>query len=96
MLFLFPPLSLGWDSGYSHMRKKKQSFEKDVQYISKDQPLWHLIFFPRTRCVFTWRCGFECPVVHERRSSAPTESAPSMTIRVVERGPAVEAQWREL
>lgn len=37
--FSFSPLSLGWDSGYSHMRK--QSVE-NLQYL-KGPVLWHLL-----------------------------------------------------
>lgn len=95
MLF-FPPLSLGWDSGYSHMRK--QSI-KNCQYL-KGPVLWHLI--PSlgldcwTRCVFTWWCGFETgkhPVVYEGHWLRVLHQWP---LGVVERSPAAEAQQWEL
>lgn len=44
-------------------------------------------------------CGFEAgerPVVYARHFSALTESAPSMTIREVKRGPTAEARRWEL
>ncbi len=45
--------------------------------------------------VLVWFWGW-CPVVYERHFSALTESAPSMTIRVVERSPAAKARRWEL
>lgn len=92
--FPTPPLSLGWDSGYSHMKKTKHR-EFAVSQRTSPVALPHLAA-TAAGCyrVFTWWCGFvagECPVEYERHF-ALTESAPSMTIRVVERSPAAEAQ----